>query len=170
MQGIRQALFRHGVLEAQLNVESRRLNINEFIAALQAGSADIGEVDPGDEQDESFVTDTLEDARIAQDKKSLIIVPGNIKATVGIQADTVDYAELQVGPVLSVARVQDRTAQLLGTHVISDIGRIGLDAFLRLVNHPILRELPMVLETPQEDLSGYAEEIRLLRGEAVDNL
>lgn len=129
MQGIRQALFRHGVLEAQLNVESRRLNINEFIAALQAGSADIGEVDPGDEQDESFVTDTLEDARIAQDKKSLIIVPGNIKATVGIQADTVDYAELQVGPVLSVARVQDRTAQLLGTHVISDIGRIGLDAF-----------------------------------------
>jgi len=129
MQGIRQALFRHGVLEAQLNLESRRLNINEFVAALQTGSRDIGEVAPDEEQDESFVTDTLEDARIDRDKMSLVVVPGNIKATVGIQADTVDYAELQVGPVLSVARVQDRTAQLLGTHVISDIGRIGLDGF-----------------------------------------
>ena len=49
-------------------------------------------------------------------------------------------------------------------------GCIGLDAMLQLVNHPVLNALPMILETPQEDLSGYAREIRLLRGEAVDNL
>ena len=49
-------------------------------------------------------------------------------------------------------------------------GCIGLDAMLRLVNHPALNTLPMVLETPQDDLAGYAREIRLLRGEAVDIL
>lgn len=49
-------------------------------------------------------------------------------------------------------------------------GCIGLDAMLALVHHPALRHLPMVLETPQDDLGGYAREIRLLRGEAVDNL
>ena len=49
-------------------------------------------------------------------------------------------------------------------------GCIGLDALLALVNHPALTQLPMILETPQEDLSGYAREIGLLRGEAVDNL
>ena len=49
-------------------------------------------------------------------------------------------------------------------------GCIGLDALLAFVNHPSLTALPMILETPQEDLSGYAREIRLLRGEAVDNL
>lgn len=49
-------------------------------------------------------------------------------------------------------------------------GCIGLDALLELVNHPALTKLPMILETPQEDLSGYAREIALLRGEAVDNL
>ena len=49
-------------------------------------------------------------------------------------------------------------------------GCIGLDAFLRIVEHPMLSKLPMVLETPQEDLSGYAREIALLRGKAVDNL
>ena len=49
-------------------------------------------------------------------------------------------------------------------------GCIGLDALLHLVNHPALSRLPMILETPQDDLSGYAREIQLLRGEAVDNL
>ena len=49
-------------------------------------------------------------------------------------------------------------------------GHIGLDPLLSLVNHPALNKLPMILETPQDDLSGYAREIRLLRGEAVDNL
>ena len=49
-------------------------------------------------------------------------------------------------------------------------GCIGLDALLALVNHPALTQLPMILETPQEDLSGYAREIGFLRGEAVDNL
>ena len=41
-------------------------------------------------------------------------------------------------------------------------GHIGLDALVRVVNHPALRELPFCLETPN-DLSGYAEEIGLLR-------
>ncbi len=49
-------------------------------------------------------------------------------------------------------------------------GCIGFDAFLALVNHPALTKLPMILETPQEDLAGYSREIALLRGEAVDIL
>jgi deoxyribonuclease-4 len=42
-------------------------------------------------------------------------------------------------------------------------GHIGLDAFRRIINHPALRDLPFILETPNE-LPGYAEEIMLLRG------
>lgn len=45
-------------------------------------------------------------------------------------------------------------------------GNLGLDAFSAVVRHPKLRELPMILETPNE-LDGYAEEIRLLRSLAV---
>ena len=40
----------------------------------------------------------------------------------------------------------------------------SLDAFARIVNHPALRELPFILETPHDDLAGYAREIELLRG------
>ena len=49
-------------------------------------------------------------------------------------------------------------------------GCIGLEALLSLVEHPALTDLPMILETPQDDLSGYSREIALLRREAVDNL
>ena len=41
-------------------------------------------------------------------------------------------------------------------------GYIGLDAFEKIVNHPVLSTLPMFLETPNE-LDGYAKEIELLR-------
>lgn len=42
-------------------------------------------------------------------------------------------------------------------------GHLGVDAFAAVVNHPVLRGLPMILETPNE-LDGYAHEIALLRG------
>lgn len=41
-------------------------------------------------------------------------------------------------------------------------GSIGLEAMARIINHPSLRELPFLLETPNE-LAGYAEEIALLK-------
>ena len=41
-------------------------------------------------------------------------------------------------------------------------GYLGVEAFRRIVNHPALQKLPMVLETPNE-LLGYAGEIALLR-------
>ncbi|HHX19864.1 MAG TPA: deoxyribonuclease IV [Clostridiaceae bacterium] len=41
-------------------------------------------------------------------------------------------------------------------------GTLGLDAIVRIVNHPKLRDLPFNLETPNE-LDGYANEIVLLR-------
>lgn len=41
-------------------------------------------------------------------------------------------------------------------------GKIGLDAIIRIINHPALKNLPFILETPN-DHDGYAREIALLR-------
>lgn len=46
-------------------------------------------------------------------------------------------------------------------------GTLGLDMFAAVVREPRLAGLPMVLETPQPGLSGWAEEIELLRGLAA---
>ncbi len=41
-------------------------------------------------------------------------------------------------------------------------GSIGMETFVRMINHPLLRDLPFILETPNE-LDGYAKEISILR-------
>ena len=41
-------------------------------------------------------------------------------------------------------------------------GKIGLEALVRVINHPMLRELPFILETPNDD-AGYAAEIAMLK-------
>lgn len=46
-------------------------------------------------------------------------------------------------------------------------GTLGLDAFRAVVTNPRTRDLPMILETPN-DLAGYRREIALLRGLAAD--
>ena len=47
-------------------------------------------------------------------------------------------------------------------HELLGEGSLGVETFDRVVNHPVLKRLPMILETPNE-LPGYAREIALLR-------
>ena len=47
-------------------------------------------------------------------------------------------------------------------HECIGLGSLGLDTFENIVNHPALKGLPMILETPNE-LPGYAKEIAALR-------
>ena len=50
-------------------------------------------------------------------------------------------------------------------HACIGEGSIGLDALTRIVRHPVLKDLPFCLETPNE-LPGYAKEIALMRRQA----
>ena len=47
-------------------------------------------------------------------------------------------------------------------HEVIGGGSLGVETFERIVNHPALKDKPMILETPNE-LPGYAREIALLR-------
>lgn len=48
-------------------------------------------------------------------------------------------------------------------HACIGEGLIGFDALSAVTRHPLLRGLPFYLETPQENPSGYADEIARLR-------
>ncbi|MBQ3123178.1 MAG: deoxyribonuclease IV, partial [Firmicutes bacterium] len=41
-------------------------------------------------------------------------------------------------------------------------GHLGLETFVNIINHPVLKDLPFILETPNE-MDGYAKEIALLK-------
>ena len=48
-------------------------------------------------------------------------------------------------------------------HACIGEGSLGMETFRAIVNHPALKDKPMILETPNE-LPGYQKEIELLRG------
>jgi len=48
-------------------------------------------------------------------------------------------------------------------HACIGEGSLGFETFRKIINHPALQGLPMILETPNE-LPGYQQEIALLRG------
>ena len=46
-------------------------------------------------------------------------------------------------------------------------GEIGFEALCRLANHPLLRDIPKILETPYiNEKAPYSDEIRMLKGES----
>ncbi len=47
-------------------------------------------------------------------------------------------------------------------HACIGEGNLGIDTFRLIVNHPMLKDKPMILETPNE-LPGYQKEIEMLR-------
>ena len=47
-------------------------------------------------------------------------------------------------------------------HACIGAGMIGKDAIIRIINHQLLKNLPFILETPNDEF-GYADEIRFLR-------
>jgi len=57
--------------------------------------------------------------------------------------------------LMPFASHKDRHAKIGG-------GYIGREALFRFINHPAVKNLPFILETPN-DLAGYAEEISLMR-------
>ena len=51
-------------------------------------------------------------------------------------------------------------------HECLGTGHLGLETFRKIINHPLLKDKPMILETPNE-LPGYQAEIAMLRSMEV---
>ena len=71
---------------------------------------------------------------------------------------------------LAVIHANDSTGEFGGhrdRHWHVGKGRIGMDAFRRVVNHPLLKDVPLIMETPgneADDRSNMRTMIRLLGG------
>ncbi len=131
--GAKNALIAKDMIATKLDIKSKRINANEILAAFLVGKQEAvdpsAEVAPDDETDESFVTDTLADARVDIHEFPVFVLPANVDVTVGLEAQRVDYSDPKIGPFYSGIRIKDRTAQLTGTYITTELGRIYMDAF-----------------------------------------
>lgn len=127
LSGIRRAILSKGFIRSNVNIHSKRINVNEIIAAFAKGTS--GDIAPGDEEGESFVVDSLDTTGEEQLKMSLVVVPANVDATVRLSADRVNYTDIDVNDLRASVKMKERTLQLLDTQAATEFGNIGLDAY-----------------------------------------
>ena len=127
LTGLRPVLMgRVAPIGMDAKIYSKRLNLNELIAAAYAGSQLSGASFA--EDDESFITDTLENSQ-AQLDYSLVVVPANLNADVKLQVDSLDYSYFSIGKLGADVAVRERCIQLTNTMATSEFGNISFDGF-----------------------------------------
>ena len=119
---------------------------------------------------------TFEELRLIIDKVEL-------SHHIGVCLDTCHLYDAGYDIVENLDGVLDEFEKIIGIHRLKAIhlndsknpmrshkdrhekigeGYIGLEALVRIINHPLLREIPFYLETPNDD-QGYQQEIALLK-------
>ena len=124
LSGMRGSRYR-----ASLEVKSRRINLNEIIAAMQIAQTVGIDTAAVSEEDESFVIDSLADVVPDSTKLKLFIVPGNIDASVCVSADEVDYTDIKVTPAHFDVNMAERVVQIADADLNTELGNIRLDAY-----------------------------------------
>ena len=132
--GLREAIRNRGMLRLRLDLGSRRLNVNELLAAWQAGSAyepvasAPSALDISDEQYEDMVAADSLEAAVAPEP-SLIVIPANIVADLSLKAADVSYATLRIDTMTTDIAIRERCVQLTNTVANSSIGDIEFEGF-----------------------------------------
>lgn len=129
LSGLRRSLVSKGNLKADLDIRSKRININEIIAALQIAQQNKIDTTALSEEDESFVIDTLGDVVLDSTSMKLVIVPGNVDASLRVKADTINYTDILITPGVATVNMRDRVLQLTDTEFSTNLGDVALDAF-----------------------------------------
>ena len=125
--GFRRFIRGRGPLKFNFDIHSKRLNLNELLVAMQQGASNRDvDVESGD-----FVVDSLSNVvydRSAGEMKA-IVVPKNLRGSIGLTAERVDYSSLEIRPAAAEINIRDRVLQIKDVDVQSNVGRIKLDAF-----------------------------------------
>ena len=125
--GFRRFIRNRGPLKFNFKVKSNRLNANEILVAMQQGKSNEGV----DVESADFVVDSLVNAKFdpTEGEMRAIVVPKNLRGSIKLQADRVDYSSLEIRPATAEINIQDRILQVKDVDVQSNVGKIKLDAF-----------------------------------------
>lgn len=130
-KGLRQLISgRPGMapMDLEAYIHSRRVNLNELIAAVVAGTSVKADESIESEDYGSFVTDTLENVEMRVDN-SLLVVPANLRARLSLDLDSLNYSKISVGSFISEIEMRERCLQITGARAVTDFGALTLDAF-----------------------------------------
>jgi len=131
-----------GMLNLDADIDSRRLDLNEILTAVQASkttgksktaSQTIENVDQvQDAFSDTLSMTTLKDS--ASRGYPLIIVPANLNASISVRGDSVKYAGFNFNGISAGLNMKERCLLLSDLNASSDMGSVSMDAFYSTVS------------------------------------
>lgn len=133
MDGISNLLNGRGAVDLSMDLVSTRINANEILSAMESAapdkkiSLDTDNIE-NDHIEDSVVIDTLANS-IPDNKYSLFVIPANIRANVTIDAQELNYSNVDIFGLHSDIAMKERCLQITNTLASTIMGAMELDAF-----------------------------------------
>ena len=134
LSGLRRALSSgRGHLDLDLNLSSEVIDMNELLLAVAAGQG----FTPPDKNaalsgvDDNSYLETVKEEAVADTAalSSLIVLPGNLTAKVGIQAGTIKYSDLETSFASADLQMRQRCLQMSNTMAMTNMGEVFMEGF-----------------------------------------
>lgn len=134
VSGIRRALLRNGTIKIDGNIVSDSLNFNELITAMHRGSEIMKHIELYRDSLSAITSETqLEEAiaEVAPDTvvSPLIIIPGNVNATLSMDIKKGRYSNLELQEVKGEMSIRDRCLQIKEFDAITNAGEMDFSGF-----------------------------------------
>ena len=136
LTGLRQAVAGRAPMKLDLKITSNSIDANELLAAYSAGTRYVpsGSSSYTNEQgldDESFMDGVAANGvdMEADSTFALIVVPANVEANVSLEANEINYSDLNIDWMASDIVMKNRCLQITNTVATSNMGDIYFEGF-----------------------------------------
>lgn len=132
LSGLRRALLGRGPLKLDLKLTSQKIDANELLTAYTAGTKFTPEsiANVSSEDDATYLAKVSQAHEAVQDSVyALVVVPANLIANISLQANEVNYSDLNVTWLAADMTMKERCIQLTNTLATSNMGDIFFEGF-----------------------------------------
>jgi len=129
--GLRRALLRKGLITVDALVTSDYIDANEIMRAYAWSQTEGMDHTLSDEPTDAEIPDSV--------KYALIVVPANLNANIGLEANQIRYDSLLVSWAAADIAIRQRTMQITNTVATSNMGDIYFEGFYSTVDKENIR-------------------------------
>ena len=133
VNNLKKALLRNDAVKLDLKITSSSVDADELLNAYAIGSQYQPQAaEEGKEEltnAEFFKQVTTDTVRIEAPSSSLVVIPGNLVADIGINMSGIKYQKMDISRMSTDIHVKQRCAQILDATFESNVGNAYLDAF-----------------------------------------
>ena len=131
---LKKVMIHNDTLSVKMDITSSSVNADELLNAFAIGSQYepvTAETAKKEEMTnaEFFKQVTNDTVKTVQPSSSLVVIPRNVSANVGIDMSGIKYKDLDISKMLTKITVKERCVQICSTTFVSNMGNANLDAF-----------------------------------------